>query len=92
MLIIERNWEQTETAIRLAVILVSSFGYSRENLPSHHALIPIAYYLQKLGLPRNFHNSALYLEDRKRIKQWLIRSLLKKVFGGISDNYFCSRF
>ena len=87
MLIIERNWEQTETAIRLAVILVSSFGYSRENLPSHHALIPIAYYLQKLGLPRNFHNSALYLEDRKRIKQWLIRSLLKKVFGGISDNY-----
>jgi uncharacterized protein with ParB-like and HNH nuclease domain len=83
---IEKEWERITKAIRLAVYLAESFGYNRETLTSHNALIPIAYYLKKIGLPRNFITSTKNIEVKKVIKKWLILSLLKKAFGGQPDN------
>jgi len=83
---IEGNWEDISKALRNAVILVSSFGYSRETLTSNNAVIPIAYHLLKRGLPSNFDQSGKYAAERKRIQQWLMVSLLKRVFGGQPDN------
>lgn len=80
------NWENIIKAIRIAVNLVSSFGYSRETLTSANAIIPIAYYIKKIGLPENFVESSKTLEDKINIKKWLGLSLLKKVFSGQSDN------
>lgn len=86
MLIIEKEWTNIKKAISLAVKLVSSFGYSRETLSSNNALIPIAYYLKRIGFPENYENSSSTIDDRCKVRNWLVISLLKKVFGGQPDN------
>lgn len=82
----ESRWEDIKKAIKKAVLLVSSFGYSGETLSAHYALIPIAYYLLINDLPENFIESGYARENRKKIKKWLVRALLKKVFGGHPDS------
>lgn len=86
MLTIEENWDGISDSIRLAVNLVSSYGYHREILTSNNAIIPISYYLLKKELPRNFVESSIYKDDREKIRKWLIVSLLKSTFGGQPDN------
>lgn len=83
---IEQNWDNVKKAIRLAVSLVSNFGYNQETLTSNNAIIPIAYYLLKIGLPHNYVQSSSYNSDRQRIHKWLILALLKRVFSGQPDN------
>lgn len=86
MMKIESLWDDIKKAIRQAVLLVSSFGYSGESLTSNNALIPIAYYLFINGIPDNFVVSGTTKANREKIKKWLIRSLLKKTFSGQPDN------
>ncbi|RKR82799.1 uncharacterized protein with ParB-like and HNH nuclease domain [Mucilaginibacter gracilis] len=86
MLKIENNWDEISKAIRLAVNLVSSFGFNRDTLTSNNVMVPIAYYLKTIGLPENYEVSTNYIKDRADLKKWLIFSLLKRVFGGQSDN------
>jgi uncharacterized protein with ParB-like and HNH nuclease domain len=86
MMKIESRWDDIKKAIKQAVLLVSSYGYSGETLTSNNALIPIAYYLMKIGMPDNFVDSGTTKTNREKIKKWLIRSLLKKVFSGQPDN------
>ena len=86
MVKIEDNWENIKRAIKQAVHLVSSFGYTGESLSSNNALIPIAYYLLTIGLLDKFVQSGKTRDNRFKIKKWLILSLLKKVFGGQPDN------
>ncbi|MBA4851238.1 DUF262 domain-containing protein [Emticicia sp. BO119] len=86
MLKIEKNWDNICKSIRLAFKLISSFGFSRDTLTSNNAIIPIAYYLLKIGLPDNFSSNINTNKDRIRIKKWLILTFLKKVFSGQPDN------
>lgn len=86
MMKIESLWDDIKKAIKQAVLLVSSFGYSGETLTSNNALIPIAYYLFINGMPDNFVDSGTTRINREKIKKWLIRSLLKKTFSGQPDN------
>jgi uncharacterized protein with ParB-like and HNH nuclease domain len=83
---IEEHWEDIKKAIRIAVNLVHSFGYNYQTLTSNYAVIPISYHILKSGNPENFLLSQKYEEGRKLIKDWLLRSLLKKVFGGQPDS------
>ena len=83
---IEENWDNISDSIKLAVNLVSSYGYHREILTSNNALIPISYYLLKKNLPNNFIESSTYKKDREKIRKWLTISLLKGTFGGQPDN------
>jgi len=87
MQIIEENWDKVAEALRVTVNLVSNFGYSRETLTSNNALIPIAYYIMKIGNPSGFLKDNNYSEDRKKIQTWLVRALLKRVFSGASDSF-----
>jgi len=86
MLAIEAKWPEMSQAIQSAVNLISSFGYNRVTLTSNNAIIPIGYYLVKRGLPRNFVESANYIDDRKAIHKWLILSLLRRAFSGQPDS------
>lgn len=86
MLKIERNWDAITNSIRIAVKLVSSFGYSRETLTSNNAIIPIAYYLFKIGATESYPTSTKNLADKERIRKWLILSLVKRAFSGQPDN------
>ena len=86
MLTIEDKWNSITEAIRLAVTLVSAYGYNRDTLTSNNALIPISYYLLKKGTPSNFVQSSHFQLDREKIQKWLTHSLLKRVFSGQPDN------
>jgi uncharacterized protein with ParB-like and HNH nuclease domain len=86
MLAIESNWDKISKAIRLAVELVASFGYSRETLVSNNAIIPIAYYIFKKDLSESFISSDSSKEERRAIRKWLVLSLTKRAFSGQPDN------
>lgn len=85
MLVIEKNWDELTNAFRMAVELISSFGYSRENITSNNLIIPIAYYIKSINSPANFVTSSVYAEDRRLIKKWFIASLLNRVFSFMPD-------
>ncbi len=70
MLKIEDSWDNITDAIRISVKLISSFGYNRDTLTSNNAIIPIAYYLKKIGATESFVSSTKTIEDKKNIKQW----------------------
>ena len=85
MLQIEDQWDDITAALRYAVTLVSAYGYSRATLTATNAIIPIAYYLLKKQLPKNYDQAQRSESDRKAVRQWLIFSLVKRVFGGVPD-------
>ena len=77
---LQHRWDRIRNTISETVELVSSFGYSGQSLISANALLPIAYYL-------HHHQPSLGEEDRKVIRWWLIRSLLKRgIWSGGVDN------
>ncbi|WP_293302511.1 DUF262 domain-containing protein [Pedobacter sp. UBA4863] len=85
---IEAEWETIASAISLAVRLISHFGFNEKTLTAYNAIIPIAYFLKKNGIREEILQSSSQLENRNLIKEWLIRALLKKVFGGTPDNLY----
>lgn len=86
MLKIEEGWTNICNAIRNSFELLAAFGYQRDTLTSNNAVIPIAYYLMKIGCPGNFSISRKYAEDRQKIFKWLVIALLKGTFSGQPDN------
>jgi len=88
MLQIEELWEDIADAIRTTVKLVYRFGFNRDNLVSANALIPIAYYIYKRELRNTYVQSSNYKEDRRKVREWLIRSYLKRAFSGQPDSLY----
>lgn len=85
---IEENWDKASSAIRQAVELVAKLGYSRDNLLATNTIIPIAYYIYKNNLDDKIVHSAERESDRKAIREWLARVLLKGTFGGQPDSIY----
>ena len=85
MLIIEDKWEELKAAIRLSVELVSSFGFSRDNMSSYNLLIPISYYIYSIGSPEIFVDSSKFSNDRQAIRRWMIASILRRAFSFTPD-------
>lgn len=88
MKIIEQEWEKTSTALQSAIELVAKFGYSAENLIATNAIIPIAYFVFKNECANQILHSQKWEKDRKAIKEWLARVLLKGTFGGQPDSIY----
>ena len=76
--ILEDNWPNIRQALLETVELVDSFGFDSRTIQATNSLLPIAYYLYKKGAPQNFDTSDHYLSDRKIIRGWLTRSILKE--------------
>jgi uncharacterized protein with ParB-like and HNH nuclease domain len=89
MATIEKNWEKVSLAVKAAVQLASKFGYSRDNLIATNTIIPIAYFIYKNELDDDevLHGSKRE-QDRRAIKEWLARVLLKGTFGGQPDSIY----
>ncbi|WP_036670480.1 DUF262 domain-containing protein [Pedobacter borealis] len=85
---IESDWDDIAKAINLTIQLISHFGFSEKTLTANNAIIPIAYFLKKNSIGEEILHSTSQTENRKLIKEWLIRSLLKRVFGGTPDNLY----
>ena len=68
---LQDQWDRIRNTITETVELASSFGYSRQSLTSANSLLPIAYFL-------HHRQPSLGTKDRKAIRDWLVRSLLKR--------------
>ena len=78
----ESQWEDIKRALILTVQLVSSFGFTGHSLTAHNAILPIAYYLYTKNPGESFLAHITFEQDRKVIREWLIRSLLKSGVWG----------
>ncbi len=78
MSILEKNWANIRQALLETAELVDSFGFDSRTIQATNSLLPIAYYLYKKGAPRDFETSDRFLNDRKVIRGWLTRSILKE--------------
>ncbi|WP_222616637.1 DUF262 domain-containing protein [Undibacterium umbellatum] len=88
MSIIEKQWDQTSAALRAAIELVAKFGYNRDNLIATNTIIPLAYFIYKNNFENQILHSAQRDADRRAIREWLARVLLKGVFGGQPDSIY----
>ena len=86
MLKIEKLWPKIKEALTITVRLLTTWGYSRDTLVSNNAVIPLAYYILRKGNPKGIITSTDFAADRERMQRWLMRALLKRTFGGQSDN------
>lgn len=82
----EANWVNIVESLETSVRLISKFGFTDKNVPAAGAILPISFYLMKLG-KKNYQDSSSKkdVENQNLIQQWLILSLLKNSFGGSSD-------
>jgi hypothetical protein len=74
---LEENWARVAEALRLTVRLAASFGLSRDTINADSALLPIAYYLHKRNGGDAYLTAKTDAEDRRAVKDWLVRSLIK---------------
>lgn len=74
---LEKRWPEVKRALRLAVQLLASFGFTEKTLRADSALLPIAYYMSHRKLDSSYISKSSNAEDREKIRIWLIRSLLK---------------
>ena len=79
---VEQNWGDIARSVRIAVELAAHFGLSHENLRANNSLIPIAYYIYSRKLQTEFLQSSSYADDRRAMRAWLFRSLLKRGVWG----------
>ena len=77
MEILEENWQKIRDALIETVQIVTRFGFNANNIRAASALLPIAYYVYRIGAPTNFDTHSSYESDRKSIRRWLTRSILK---------------
>lgn len=81
---IQGKWPEIRAALENTIRMVNGFGIDRDTLTSVNALLPIAYYLSKIGKPLD-GSTAFETQNRERIRRWLLGALLNTVFGGNSD-------
>lgn len=77
MEILEQRWPEVKKSLKVAVQLLASFGFNEKTLRADSPLLPIAYYISHRKLDSKYLTSSQHSEDRKAIRKWLIRSLLK---------------
>jgi hypothetical protein len=87
MVKIEAGWSGIERSLRIGARLLASFGFSERTLVADSVLIPIADYVHMRELDDGFLTRHEFAEDRKRIRSWTIRSLLRAgVWGSGLDS------
>jgi hypothetical protein len=83
---IESGWEaNVRRPLLLAVETAAALGYHGKTLTSSNVLIPVAYYLRKLGSPAGFSTAPKFAIHRATIRKWLVASLLKSVLSSKTD-------
>ncbi len=82
----EQQWDKIRNSILEVFNLVKSFGFTDYTLTSKNVLIPIIYYIFHRNIYNDFSLKTEYKKDREIIRKWLHVILIKRVFGGSSDN------
>lgn len=85
--LIEDHWEDTKTAIRSAVELISKFGFQDKNLVTKLAVLPIAQYLRNKNSKKYLESSnSEDVKDQQNIQKWLILATMRNLLGSSTDN------
>lgn len=79
---LEENWDRIERALRVAVQLLASFGFSDRTLSAASVLLPITDYIAFRDLGEDYLWSAAHRDDREAVRRWVTRSLLKQGIWG----------
>lgn len=83
---LESKWDDITTTLYRAVELLATFGLSRDSISANNVLIPVAHYLQHRALGDPYLTSTQHALDRGRVRDWVIRSLLRPgVWGAGPD-------
>jgi len=83
---LEDAWDDVTSTLYRSVELLASFGLSEHSIAANMVIIPVAYYVHVRGLDDGYLSSAAEAEDRQRVRDWVIRSLLQPgVFGSGLD-------
>jgi hypothetical protein len=85
---IEQNWDEVSRSLKVAIELISKYGYNRNSLTASNALIPIAYFIYKNDLSDKIIHSQAQEQNRKAIVEWLARTILRGTFGGTPDGIY----
>ena len=84
---LENQWPDVKETLKLTIRLLAQFGFTHATLTAHNALLPIAYYLHHSKRDGSFLDAQQFEEDRKLIREWLVRTLLKRgVWGSGLDS------
>lgn len=83
--LIEKNWENISKTLKITMNLLKVLGYNKFNLSSNSTILPIALYILKNNIDMEIVNSSNYRENRELIKEWIIKSTLKRIFS-VSEN------
>ena len=87
-------WEDIRDSVVESFRLIASFGLNDASLRAKNAVLPIAYYLFHKGRDTSsgargrfttINKPIAHRDDRMRIRQWLLMSLLRGVFGRSAD-------
>ena len=80
---LEKEWlPHIRQALLETVELADNFGFDDRTIRASNSLLPVAYYLNKIGSPANFESSDTYVNERRAIRGWLTRSILKPGIWG----------
>ncbi len=82
----ESEWEHIRDAILSTFDLIKTFGFNDFTLTSKNSVLPIIYYLYHKKIYKDYHKKVEYRYERESINRWLNIVLIKRVFGGTSDN------
>jgi hypothetical protein len=82
MAMLEKNWAQIASALRLAVGLLADFGFSSQTLTATSVPIPISYYVAKRQLGDDYGVSTKHDADRQALRHWVVRTILKSGIWG----------
>lgn len=77
MATLEEKWSAIARALRVATGLLADFGLSSVTLIANSVLIPVAYYVHAKKLNENYRSAGKYVDDRRKLKHWIIRTLIK---------------
>ncbi|HET6496786.1 MAG TPA: DUF262 domain-containing protein [Thermoleophilia bacterium] len=88
---LEKDWDSIAASLKLATALLAAFGFSDRTLSAAYVLLPLAYYVKLRGLDDSYLTSSAHEADRKKVRFWVLRSLLKAGIWGSGQDTLLSR-
>jgi len=82
---IELNWENIRNSILNLFDLMKVFGMTDYTLTSYNATIPVLYYIYHKNIFNDFSTKTIHKNEREVIRTWLLKILVRRVFGGQPD-------
>lgn len=83
---LEVRWDEIASTLYRAVEFLAKIGLSKDSIRAPSVVIPVAYYLHRRQLGDSYLTSTEHARDRQRLRDWVIRALLRPgVFGSGLD-------